>query len=578
MLISNVVFSKRKDASTVKRSSGNSLLDSVLAKRGFTSVEDAEPKISNLCKPDVFEGIGGAAEILSQAIVEKKKIVIFGDYDVDGCTSICTMIRGIRMLGWDAEFCVPHRIKHGYGLTSSAINEIVPNDTDLLITVDCGITSVDEVESLRKRGVDVVVTDHHLPRADNALPNANAIVNPRLFKEQNNPLINLAGCGVAFYLIAKTKEILAEKGALDPSTVKLARLLDLVAIGTLADMVKLDANNRVICKSGLDVMRSGMASEGVKVLLELAKVNHHSLCAEDITFKIAPAINAAGRLEDITSAIKALLCGAALESKALASGLFALNDERKSIESDMWSKAECIVKEKLKSGGLKHGIIIHSEEFHEGVVGILASRIKDKYGVCAVCLAPSQQDPSLLKGSGRGVKELHIKHDVFDRIACEEPDLIAGYGGHAFALGLSIKAENIDRLIAAYDDALKVFYGDEKPQHTVSYDKEITSESVDLKAVESLSLLEPYGMGFDKPTFKSRVNIVRSSKMGDGRHFRATVKIAGQEKLLNAVSFSCLSESEDPPKGHFDAVYSLSKNTFNGKSTVQMIIEKLKPV
>lgn len=550
----------------------DSILNRVFLNRGVSDKNTLNNSIKALLPPDGLPEIENGAELLLNAIVNKKRIVVFCDYDVDGNTSACTLIKGIRMLGGEANYIVPCREKHGYGLTMESLELLQFDTIDLLITVDNGITSVGPVAHIKENyETQVIVTDHHLPLSSGEIPDADAVINPRL--ESNTfPSENLAGCGVAFYLIATCRRLMIKHGLEQVQGVSLLPLLDLVALGTIADLVEMDHNNRVIVQAGLNLIRSGQGSTGLKSLIEVAGLKPAKVSPSDLSFKVAPVLNAAGRLENMSEGIELLLCEDDGVARSKAIGLREVNEKRKSVERSMQEEAFAILKN-VNVDEEKYSIVVGNSSWHQGVVGIVASRLKERYELPVLCFGGGKRCE--LKGSGRSIEGFHIKHEGLDVIHSESPELVSKYGGHAFAVGLTINESDLGDVEKAFEACVRKAFSS-RPANVAYYDEVITEERVSVPYAKKIADASVWGKGFEEPVFYGRFKIKLSSSMRDPRHFKCVGVLEGGERNLNLSAFNKLMPGEEPPPvgSIVECSYKLGVSEYNGKESVIILIEK----
>jgi len=464
------------------------LLARILAGRGVDDPAQLELALKRLPHPSSFTGLSGAVALLLQGRSDHWRICIVGDYDADGATATTLMVRGLEILGFPRpDFLVPDRFEYGYGL-SPAIVELAQQQyqPDLIITVDNGIASVDGVAAARARGIKVLITDHHLPGA--TLPDADALVNPRLPGCEDFPAANLAGVGVAFYLLMDLQRALREQGF--QPTQPITDLLDLVALGTVADVVSLDDANRVLVEQGLRRIRAGKGCPGIRALLQVAGRDPNRALAADMGFAVGPRLNAAGRLSDMTHGIACLLAETDAEALDMAQELDTINRERRSIEHGMRDAAMVEVA-RLNPENLPAGLCLYGKEWHEGVVGILASRVKEAIHRPVIAFAPAQQQGTL-KGSGRSIPGLHLR-DALDAVATANPGLLSKFGGHAMAAGLSLELDKLDQFKVAFEKAVSELLSPKSLEKVVETDGELDDHELSLANAELLSHRFPWG-------------------------------------------------------------------------------------
>lgn len=518
-------------------------------------------------------GLERAVDLLEAALASKKKILVIGDFDADGATSSALAIRALRAFGHArVDFLVPNRFEYGYGLTPEIVELARAQKPDLLITVDNGISSLRGVDAARSAGMQVVITDHHLPGAK--LPAADAIVNPNMPGDEF-PSKHLAGVGVIFYVMLALRARLREKGWFSAQGLQepnMAELLDLVALGTVADVVTLDFNNRILIDQGIRRIRAGRCCPGILALLRNAGRDPARLVASDLGFAVGPRLNAAGRLEDMSLGIACLLTDDFDEAAVMAEQLSELNQQRRAIESVMQEEAMTVLEQlEQDEAGLPAGLCLMDDTWHQGVIGILASRIKDRFHRPTIAFAPAGEGE--LKGSARSVSGLHIR-DLLDRIATQNPELIRKFGGHAMAAGLSLAADDFPEFQAAFSDAVADELGPEVGAGHLLTDGELEAGDYDLSVAEALRDAGPWGQGFPEPQFDGIFEIAQSRIVG-GRHVKLTVYRAGGDQWLDAIAFNGVDHGWHELRQSVRAVYRLDVNEFRGRRSVQLIVEYL---
>ena len=484
-------------------------------------------------------------------------------------------VRGLRALGArDVGYLAPNRFEFGYGLTPEIVEVAAARAPDLLITVDNGISSIEGVAAARARGIPVIVTDHHLPGEH--LPEAAAIVNPNQ-PGDDFPSKCLAGVGVMFYLLVALRARLraegwfAARGIEEPN---LARLLDLVALGTVADVVPLDRNNRILVSQGLARIRAGRAHAGVRALLDVAGRDASRLVAADLAFAVAPRLNAAGRLTDMTLGIECLLCDDERRAREMAATLDRLNRERRGIEADMRSQAIAQV-ERLHlddAEGLPFGLCLFDPEWHQGVVGILAARIKEQLHRPVIAFAPDNGD--LLKGSARSVPGLHIR-DALDAVAARHPGLISRFGGHAMAAGLTLARDALEPFRAAFDAEVRRHLSERDLRGTMLSDGALEAHDLGLELARALREAGPWGSGFPEPLFDGEFEIVEQRVVGE-HHVKLKVKPRGDAARIDAIAFNAAADW--PAERTLRLAYRLDVNLFRGQEAAQLIVEHAEPL
>lgn len=548
------------------------LLARLFAARGIRDPDALAPDLARLLPPRSMKGIAHAARLLADAMSAGERLCIIADYDCDGATACAVLLRGLRMLGArhdQIDFLVPDRFRHGYGL-SPAVVELAARHPRLgrphwLITVDNGIASVDAVQAAQTLGMRVIVTDHHLPGA--RLPAADAIVNP------NQPGCDfgsrhLAGVGVAFYLLLAIRAELRTRDPQAPAArAPLQRLLDLVAIGTVADLVALDENNRRLVATGLARIRAGRMQPGVRALLQVAGRDAQHASSADFGFAIGPRINAAGRLADISLGIECLASDDPARALELAQALDAINRERRAIEQSMRDEALASLDglPTADDGRERCGIVLHQAQWHEGLIGLIAGRIKDRIHRPVVALAASREDATLLRGSGRSLPGIHLR-DVLDWMDKKEPDLLLRFGGHAMAAGLTIRAHDLQRFAACFERAVQAFA---EPEHFAPV--LVTDGPLDPAGIDAALAMElerqVWGQGFPAPLFHDDF-IVRQQRIVGARHLRVELQ-ALQGQRLEAIAFG----RTEPLPARARIAYRISRNEYRGITSAQLVIE-----
>jgi single-stranded-DNA-specific exonuclease len=542
------------------------LLSRLYASRGIESPEQMELGLKHLLPPTELKGIREAAALVGAAIQSNKRILILGDFDADGATSCVLMVHGLQALGAsNVDYLVPNRFDFGYGLTPEIVDVAQSRKPDLIITVDNGISSVSGVAHATSLGIQTLITDHHL--APEQLPDADAILNP------NQPGCeflskNLAGVGVAFYLLSAVRQKLAEQNWFQHRELPvLADYLDLVALGTIADVVPLDRNNRILVNEGLRRIRAGKCRAGIKALLHLSGNRTEVVSAQDLAFFVAPRLNAAGRLEDISLGIECLLASDEIRAQELAGKLDSLNAERREIENEMKQQALATLREAATHESARVGVTLFDDTWHQGVVGIVASRIKDKLNRPVVAFA--RVSDTELKGSARSITGLHIR-DAFAAIAAKHPGMLVKFGGHAMAAGLSLDIADLPKFEAAFDDEARRWLSDDDLTAAVVTDGEL-DEQLTVQLGRELSLACPWGQGFPEPIFDGEFEIVAQRIVG-GRHLKLRLRPVDREELIDAIAFG----QDSTVDGRFRRMaYRVSVNEYRGIESPQMIVECL---
>lgn len=555
------------------------VLKRVYAARNIQSSDDLDYSLASLLPYDTLTGINDAVLLLIEAITKKSRILIVADFDADGATSCALAIRGLTLMGCeDIVYVVPNRFEYGYGLTPEIVDVALDYEPELLITVDNGISSVAGVRRARENGVKVLITDHHLP--GNELPDADAIVNPQLVGDVF-PSKNLAGVGVVFYILLALRAALREQGWFHENNISipnLAQLLDIVALGTVADVVPLDKNNRIMVAHGLKLIKQNKSVAGISAILNLAGRALPTLSASDLGFSIAPRLNAAGRLTDMSLGIECLLTDDPYKAKEMAEQLDKLNKERRTIQADMQEQASIELNDYLEksSGEIAQGICLFNPEWHQGVIGILAAKVKETFNrpVIAFAKESDDADSSIIKGSARSISGLHIR-DCLEDVTRLNPDLILTFGGHAMAAGLTIKESHFELFTECFNEALKEHISLEDMQDVCVTDGELSVEDYSLYLASAIQSAGPWGQAFPEPVFEGKFKILNKRIVG-GNHLK--LKLQADEKVLDAIAFNITDE--DWPAGSKEVIstYRLGINDFRGNRQLQLYIEYLEPL
>jgi single-stranded-DNA-specific exonuclease len=560
------------------------ILARIYAQRGIESANQLEQGLAHLLPLDQLKGVKQAAELLAEAVSTQQRILIVGDFDCDGATSSALAVRALHMLGTkQVDYLVPNRFEYGYGLTPEIVAVAAERKPDLIVTVDNGISSIDGVAAANERGIRVLVTDHHLQGSE--LPAAAAIVNPNQQGDEF-PSKNLAGVGVIFYVMLAVRAKLREQGAYENSQEpNLAELLDLVALGTVADVVPLDHNNRILVGQGLARIRAGKCSAGISALISVAKRNSATLAASDLGFALGPRLNAAGRLDDMSLGIELLLSDDPSQAMALAQRLDGLNHERRAIESEMKDEAMLILDameldaSSDKNTDLPVGLCLFEPHWHQGVIGILASRIKDRLHRPVIIFA--QADDGTIKGSARSVLGLHIR-DALDAVAARHPGLLTKFGGHAMAAGLTLAVEDFDRFREAFDAEVRRHLGPEDLRREILSDGALSEDELNLELAETLRKAGPWGQAFPEPMFDGVFEIVSKRIVGE-KHLKLVLRSLGGKgggegggQPIDAIAFNTVDD--DWPLGvtRVELAYRLDVNEFNSKRSAQLMVEYIK--
>lgn len=531
-----------------------------LSARGVQSSDDLLEDWTALLPPASLEGTQLAAKLLADAIEQKKRVTVVADYDCDGATACAIAIRGLSMMGCQAQFIVPDRFKLGYGLTPAIVDVAAQtHKPDIIITVDNGIASVDGVARAKALGIDVIITDHHLP--GDALPEAACIVNPNV-RDCAFESKSLAGCGVMFYVLMALRSELRARGMFDRATQpRLDKLSDLVALGTVADVVKLDRNNRVLVAQGLNRVRRGLACPGINALFEVAGREAANATARDFAFGIAPRINAAGRLTEMGIGIECLLTDDAEKARELAQELDSLNRERRELEGTMQLDANALVSH--MDWEHRCTVTLFEPDWHQGVVGLVASRVKEKINRPVIAFAPDDE-AGLLKGSGRSIEGIHLR-DALDHVSKLRPDIIERFGGHAMAAGLTIRKENLALFIELFEKAVSECACPEAFDRVVYTDGALAPEEITFNLVDALSG-RIWGQGFERPVFANDFTILSQRVLKD-THLKLVLDMAGNR--FEGIFF----RRNEPLSSRAKLAYRPEINEYLGRRSIQLVIE-----
>lgn len=526
-----------------------------------------------------LDGTETAAARLLAAREAGERVLVVGDFDADGATAAALTVTCLRGFGFTAvNFLVPDRARHGYGLSAGIVAIAARHEPGLIVTVDNGISSLDGVDAAAAAGIDVIITDHHLP--GDQLPSAAAIVNPNLPASQFASKA-LAGVGVAFYLMAATGQLLAGEGLLDSAQARqiCADCLDLVALGTVADLVPLDHNNRVLVAQGLKRIRAGRTRPGIIALFETAGIEPRDAAAADFGFRVAPQLNAAGRLDDMRIGIECLLSSNVQEARQLARQLAALNSARRELQQHMQDDAEKLVDELERQGDTYRSsgpdcACLFDGSWHQGVVGLVATRVKDRLNRPVVAFARGER-AGLLKGSARSVPGVHIR-DVLATLDARHPGMIERFGGHAMAAGLSLELEQLDAFRAAFADEMQALRADIVPDDQVATDGELAPGQFALPTAELLRHSGPWGQGFPEPLFDGCFEVLEQRVVGQ-RHLKLRLRPQAADSVLDAIAFN-QSELDLGPDAQCRAAFRLDVNEFRGRRSAQLVVEQINSV
>jgi single-stranded-DNA-specific exonuclease len=555
-----------RESEMLRQQGVHPVLARLYAARGLKSTHELSTELAALHAPSGLLQINQAAVFLADAIAAQKHFMIVADYDCDGATACAVALRGLRMLGAQVEFIVPNRFEYGYGLTPEIVELIVKSSTkqpDIIITVDNGIASVEGVAEAQRRGIEVVVTDHHLPAS--TLPAARVIVNPNQ-PDCPFPSKNLAGVGVMFYVLLALRAEMRQRGVFSPATQpKLDNLLDLVALGTVADVVKLDANNRILVAQGLKRMRAGKMHAGIAALFRVAGRQPQNATPFDLGFAVGPRLNAAGRMDDMKVGIECLTTDDEGRAWEIAQQLNTLNSERREKEAEMQDAALIILEDFQAEDSTT--LCVFDEGWHQGVIGIVASRLKDKFYRPTITFAPGSA--GIIKGSGRSIPGFHLR-DALDLVSKHKPGLIQKFGGHAMAAGLTIAAGDLSAFKAAFEAVGKQLLEPAQLQRLVETDGPLEA---DFYSLDFIHLLEQqvWGQGFPAPTFSDEFRLI-SQRVLKERHLKLQLEKNGQR--YDAIWFGHTDNL--PAKIH--VAFRLDANEYNGVTRVQLLVEHIEPL
>ncbi|AIV04561.1 ssDNA exonuclease RecJ [Vibrio harveyi] len=555
------------------------ILKRIYINRGITDVAQLETSARGLHSYQQLGGIDQAVELLFQAINEQKRIIVVGDFDADGATSSALSVLALRMLGSNnVDYLVPNRFEDGYGLSPEVVDQALELGAEMIMTVDNGVSSIEGVRYAKENGITVLVTDHHLPGQE--LPNVDAMVNPNL-DNCAFPSKALAGVGVAFYLMMalcvymRKQNWFAQQGMQEP---KLMELIDLVALGTVADVVPLDENNRILVHQGLQRIRAGKARPGIQALIEVAKRDARRLVASDFGFALGPRINAAGRLDDMSFGVELLMCNNIHAARRMASELDGLNQTRKEIEEGMKQEAMAFC-ERLQFGEnseLPYGLALFQRDWHQGVIGILASRIKEKFHRPVIAFADGGE--GTIKGSCRSIPGLHMR-DALDFIDTQNPGLIIKFGGHAMAAGLTIKEQDFERFSRLFDEVVKKELDEAALKGVVMSDGELKPEEFSMNVAEQLRSGGPFGQAFPEPIFDGEFKVLHQKLVGE-KHLKLMLeplfKGHPTNVMIDGIAFNVdLRRWPDASVKTVRLAYKLDVNEFRGNQSLQLMIDHI---
>lgn len=550
------------------------ILQRIYASRGITNDAELERGAKGLLNYNQLYGMADAVTLLVTALTNNTRIIIVGDFDADGATSSALSVLALKMLGCrNVDYLVPNRFDDGYGLSPEVAQQAIDRGAELIMTVDNGVSSIAGVTAAKAQGVQVLVTDHHLP--GDCLPAADAMVNPNL-DQCGFPSKALCGVGVAFYLMLALRAELRNNGWFEQQALavpNLAELLDLVALGTVADVVALDGNNRILVHQGLQRIRAGKCRPGIQALIEVANRDPARLVASDLGFALGPRINAAGRLDDMSFGVELLLCDNIQAARRMASELDALNQTRKEIEQGMKEEGLAICERlQFNQQDMPYGLVLFQRDWHQGVIGILASRIKDKYHRPVIAFADAGNGE--IKGSCRSIVGLHMR-DVLDVVDTQHPGMILKFGGHAMAAGLTIPESQLDAFSLAFDAAVRKVLDEDALQGILLSDGELQPHELTLETAEILRAGGPWGQQFPEPTFDGSFRLLHQ-KLVAGKHLKMMVEPLAGGSVIDAIAFNVdLKRWPDASVQQIELVYRLDVNEFRGNRSVQLMVEHL---
>lgn len=546
------------------------LLKQLYANRGIKNATELDTSTKNLLPSKQLKGIQQACELLYEALLSAQKIIVIGDFDADGATSTALSILALRKLGFtNVDYLIPNRFDYGYGLSPEIVDLALGKGAQLLMTVDNGISSISGVAYAKEKGVKVLVTDHHLPGGQT--PGADAIVNPNQ-AGCPFPSKNLAGVGVAFYLMLALRAYLSEKGwFVNSKAPNLAALLDIVALGTVADVVTLDTNNRILVQQGLARIRAGVCRVGISALISVAKRNQAQLVASDLGFSLGPRLNAAGRLDEMSHGVELLLCENAEQANILANELDALNQSRREIEQGMQSEAlKTLSNLHIDETQVPLAICLFDPQWHQGVIGLVASRIKESYYRPTFVFAKAGEGE--IKASARSISGVHIR-DMLDLVDKKIPGVILKFGGHAMAAGLSLKEADFKLFDKTLNEVLKEQIADDVLNNVMLSDGQLNAEQFNLPQAQELRDAGPWGQGFPAPLFDGSFKLLQQRLVGE-KHLKMILQVG--DKAVDAIAFNVdLKFWPNPLVKKVYCTYRLDINEYRGNRTVQLLVEFL---
>lgn len=553
------------------------LLQRVYALRGITSMQELDYTTRNLCNYDNLDGTQTAVEIVYSAMQNNKRIMIVGDFDTDGATSTALTVKALKKMGCQhVDYIIPNRFDDGYGLSISVIKRALLKKADLIITVDNGVSAIEAVEFAKQSNLTVIITDHHL--CPEQLPAADAIINPNL-PNCSFPSKHLAGVGVAFYFMSALRAKLRQENWFRTHNLEeynLASLLDLVALGTIADVVKLDHNNRILVHQGINRIRSGYCCAGIKALLHIARKDPVSFTSTDLAYYIAPRLNAAGRMDNMSLSVELLLCDDYNSALKQASDLDMLNNDRKLIEQTMYKEALSYIQElEQQQSSFPNLLVVYHPEWHQGIIGILSARLKDKHYRPVICFASTEE--GILKGSGRSIAGIHLR-DLLDELDQNHPDLLVSFGGHAMAVGLSIRENDLERFRKHFETLIDKRLNANTLEQIIETDGEIDSQDFNYAMAKQLKESGPWGEGFTEPTFDGDF-IVHQQRLFAEKHLRLVLEPKNGGPIIEGICFNVnLTQWPDNTIKNVKIVYQLDVDDFRGNQTAKLMIRHIWPI
>ncbi len=557
------------------------LLQRIYRQRNIASADELSLDFKSLLPPQSLKGMDAAVELLWQALQQQQRVLIVADFDADGATSCALVLTALQQMGFHhLDYIVPNRFDYGYGLTPEIVDLAAKRNPDLIVTVDNGISSIEGVAAARAKNIKTLITDHHLPARQE--PDADAIVNPN---QHGCEFLSksIAGVGVIFYVMLALRSKLRDEdwfGAQSIAEPNMADLLDLVALGTVADVVALDRNNRILVSEGLKRIRAGRTRPGIRNLLKLAKKNPQQLSATDLGFGIGPRLNAAGRLDDMSTGIECLLAQHEGDAHMLALQLDDMNRDRKEIEAGMRDQAFEILRQiSLDEENIPDALCLFDERWHQGVVGIIASRIKEKYNRPVIVFAKasdevdSETGRQLLKGSGRSIKGFHIR-DALDAVASKNPGLVSKFGGHAMAAGLSLNEDSLQTFVEAFQREATEHLSADLLQAIILSDGELQAQDFTMDTASQLLRAGPWGQEFPEPVFDGRFNLLQQRRLGENHLKMVLSPIDSPQHSIDAIAFS-VEEAvwPDADAREIEIIYRLDVNEFRGRQSLQLMVE-----